>query len=321
MFEALEIEENVGLQEWTSWKVGGAAQFYCAPKNKEELGQALERAWFEKWPLTVLGGGTNVLISDHGVGGLVLHTYKLVGVEVLKENSNFVLEALCGTPKSTILKEFLKRHLSPAVFLAGLPGDVAGGAVMNAGVGGDSLSSMDWEGECGPSEFCEIVDSLDVLTLDSRGKVEERTFHRDEILWTYRRSENWQPGFIFSLRFLWPNEPDPTVLEKVRRANQRRKSSQPLNWPSCGSVFKNPQGAYAGELIESLGLKGRTLGGAQVSCKHGNFILNKGQAKAEDIHGLIELVIREVWEKLSISLTHEVVYLGQWTHKDQKNNL
>ena len=167
----IHIEENKELKNFTSWIVGGCADFYCAPRDLFELEKALRFSFQNKVPLSVLGGGTNVLISDKGVRGLVVHTHKLNHVTVLKEDENFLIEALCGTPKSEVLKFFLKRKLAPAVFLAGLPGDVAGGVVMNAGVGH----------KVAPREFCEIVHSFDVITTDSLGKVKSQTYYHQSV--------------------------------------------------------------------------------------------------------------------------------------------
>jgi UDP-N-acetylmuramate dehydrogenase len=298
----LSFEENRPLKDFTSWLVGGSADHYCAPTGLDQIPQALEYAWKEQLPVSVLGGGTNVLISDQGVRGLVIHTYLLNKVEIINESDEFVLEAWCGTPKSEVLKHFLKRKLRPAVFLAGLPGDVGGGVVMNAGVGHGTS----------PKEFCEIVKSFDVVSINENGQINQQRFHKESVHWHYRRSENWQPGIITQVQLSWPNTPEPQVLEEVRSGNKRRKSTQPLQWPSCGSVFKNPSGDHAGRLIESAGLKGYQVGGAQVSDKHANFIINQDQATATDIHQLIQHVEKTVYEKFQIQLTNEVVYLGAW---------
>lgn len=298
----LDILHNIPLNEFTSWKVGGNAEFYCAPTTENEMEEALKLAYKNHWPVTLLGGGTNVLISDKGIQGLVIHCHKMVGVQIISQDKQVVIECLAGTPKSEILKEFMKLRLRPAIFLAGLPGDMAGGVVMNAGVGHD----------ISPREFHEIVHSFDVLECTKTGEVIKKSFQKDEIEWSYRKSKNWQPGVITKVRVCWENKPDDNVLKEVRDGNKRRKSTQPLAFPSCGSVFKNPQGNYAGALIEKSGLKGKMVGGAQVSEKHANFIINTGVATATDIHTLISLVQKVVEEKFSIHLTNEVVYLGQW---------
>lgn len=296
------IQTNVSLSDFTSWKVGGLAEYYCAPQNFDELKTVMLEARSKLLPVTILGGGTNVLVSDDGVSGLVIHTHLLNSVEVLEEGENLVIEAFGGTPKSEVLKLFMKYRLEPAIFLAGLPGDMAGGIVMNAGVGHKVL----------PREFCEIVQSFDVFTYSHNADIEERTFEHKDVVWSYRKSKNWQPGVITKVRVSWPNNPNDDVLKAVREGNRRRKDTQPLSEPSCGSVFKNPEGDHSGRLIEVSGLKGFQIGGAQVSEKHGNFIVNKGHSTAMDIHKVISHVQKTVEEKHKIRLTNEVVYLGEW---------
>lgn len=298
----MAIEKNKSLKEYTSWQVGGCAKNYVAPQSVDQLKQAILYARDHKLRTVILGGGTNVLISDEPVEGLVIHTHKLSSVQILEENENVVIEALAGTPKSEVLKIFMKLRLQPAVFLAGLPGDMAGGVVMNAGVGH----------KVEPKEFEQIVHSFDVLEIDSKGQFKEKTFTHEQIDWHYRKSKNWQPGIITKVRVTWPNEPSDEVLKQVRLGNKRRKDSQPLTQPSCGSVFKNPPGDHSGRLIEACGLKGHSIGGAQVSEKHANFIVNTGAATAHDIDKLIKYVQKVVKETHGLLLTNEVVYLGSW---------
>ncbi len=298
----IKIDQHKNLAPFTSWLVGGTAEQYFAPRSLEELKEAMILARSKQWPITILGGGTNVLVSDDGVPGLVIHTHFLNQVKVVEDQKNLVIEAEAGAAKSEVLKVFLKYRLEPAIFLAGLPGDMAGGVVMNAGVGHD----------VSPREFCEIVQAIDVFTFSASGEVEQRSFDRDQINWNYRKSSNWQPGIITRVRVTWPNQPKEAVLKEVREGNKRRKSTQPLSEPSCGSVFKNPEGDHAGRLVEATGLKGFSIGGAQVSEKHANFIVNKGGATAQDIHDVILSVQEKVQKQHSILLTNEVVYLGKW---------
>ena len=302
MSETVEIKKNTALKDFTSWLVGGEAENYCAPTSIDQLKQALLVAKNNRWPVTLLGGGTNVLISDQGVSGLVIHTINLNSVSIIENGEMVIIEAEAGAAKSEVLKHFLKFRLPPATFLAGLPGDMAGGVVMNAGVGH----------KVAPREFCEIVHSVDVLEVKDDGNFLEKTFTVDDIEWSYRKSKNWQPGIITRVRVQWPNNPDDEVLQLVRDGNKRRKDSQPLSQPSCGSVFRNPDGDHAGRLIEAAGLKGFTIGGAQVSEKHANFIVNTGNSTAEDIDRVIKEVQRQVKEKQNVDLTNEVVYLGKW---------
>jgi UDP-N-acetylmuramate dehydrogenase len=298
----INIEANKNLSSFTSWLIGGQADFYFAPQSIEELKIAIKDSHVNKLPITILGGGTNVLISDKGIRGLVIHTHKLNKVKLISENEQVLIECEPGAPKAEVLKIFLKLRLEPAIFLAGLPGDMAGGVVMNAGVGH----------QVHPREFHEIIDSFEVLKINESGSIEVKKYQNTEIDWQYRKSYNWQPGVISKIWVKWSNKKNDQVLDLVREGNKRRKSTQPLSEPSCGSVFKNPEGDHAGRLIEASGLKAYAIGGAQVSEKHANFIVNKGQAKAEDVKNLIEYIQKTVSEKFKIKLTNEVVYLGEW---------
>lgn len=297
------IEKNKDLSPFTSWRVGGCADQYCAPQSLQQLKEIMEWAHQQNLPITLLGGGSNVLISDRGVDGLVVHTIDLNQLKILSDEDFLVLETEAGCLKSEALKVFLKYRLAPATFLAGLPGDMAGGVVMNAGVGH----------KVAPREFYEIVKSFTVFRINAEGKVEEHQYSTDQIQWNYRKSQNWQPGVIASVVVQWPNQPDDEVLKSVREGNKRRKTSQPLSSPSCGSVFKNPEGDHAGRLIEATGLKGFSIGDAQVSEKHANFIINKGAATATDIDKVIKHVQQTVEAQQGVKLTNEVVYLGRWS--------
>lgn len=297
----MDVREGVSLADYTSWQVGGRADWFCLPESVAEVGTALAFAHEKGIPWTVLGGGSNVLISDEGVEGLVICLKKLTGFETTEENGRLVIEALAGTSKSELLKIFLKRKLSPALFMAGLPGDLGGGIVMNAGVA-ENFS---------PREFNELVESFEVVRLDG-GRVLSRTFSHDDVEWSYRHSKGWQPGIVVKARLSWDLQEDPDILQKVREANRVRLSKQPLELPSCGSVFVNPPGRKAAQLIDGCGLKGYAVGAAMVSLKHANFIVNQGGAKASEIRSVIAHVQATVKEKTGVDLVTEVVLLGRF---------
>lgn len=298
---AIEIEENVELGPLTWWKVGGPADYFVDPETEEELGQALLWADKNNVPVTVLGGGSNVLIADDGVEGLVISTQQFNGAEVLESDERTQIVTKAGTSKAQALRVFLQAKLPPALFLCGLPGDMAGGVVMNAGVSEKIV----------PREFNEIVDWFEVLKVEN-GKLVKQKYQRDEIDWHYRKSEGWQPGVICTVAVSWPNEVDEDIGTKVKSATRSRLQRQPLNYPSCGSVFKNPEGSSSGALIDSSGLKGFTIGDAQVSEKHANFIVNLGAAKAKDVKSVIDYVRSTVKDKHGVELQTEVKMIGRW---------
>lgn len=298
-----KIERNVKLAPLTSWLVGGPAEYFAEPRNLEELEAALTWARSEKQEVTVISGGTNVLVSDQGVRGLVVSLRKMSALEARVENGRLVIECLAGTSKSELLKTFLKHRLEPALFLAGLPGDVGGGVVMNAGIG-----EM-WR----PREFVEIVDWIEVMRWsEEKERFDIIRFRNDELKWSYRHCEGWRPGVIARVGISWPNEPKADILQRVKQANQTRLTKQPLELPSCGSVFVNPPGHKSGRLIEECGLKGFAIGGAQISAKHANFIVNTGGATASDISRLIEHARETVKTRTGIDLKTEVIRLGIW---------
>ena len=296
------LQKNAELAPLTTWLVGGRAEFLAIPQNPSELQQLLAWAQKNKISVSILGGGSNVLIADEGVKGLVICLRKLAKMESAQESVDekvWRLTCWAGTSKSELLKFCLKNKLGASLFLAGLPGDLGGGVVMNAGVS-EAFK---------PREFCEIIEWVEVLRPEGHfEKVKANQFR-----WEYRHSSGWQPGIISRVGIVLSNEPYPEVVTKVREANQLRLSKQPLDMPSCGSVFRNPAaGPKAAQLIDSLGLKGYTVGGAQVSPKHANFIVNLGGAKAEDIYQVMKHVQISVLESTQTRLQTEVVFMGPW---------
>lgn len=321
------VLEDVSLKGYNTWKTGGNAQFFAMPENFKQYCESIAWALSEDLPMTYLGQGSNVLISDEGLPGLVLCSKKFQEVEVLSEDQNFTLRCEAGALKYKVMRTFLKYNLAPSMFLSGIPGDMAGGVVMNAGVG-DSIE---------PREFCDIVQSFKVLkwTKMSEGEAKKaldsgvskdlifksqnscivfeiKEFKHEDIEWSYRSSKNWQPGFIFEVTVSCPMSPIEGMSDKVTTAIKNRRLKQPLDKPSCGSVFVNPPNHRSGQLIESCDLKGFQIGGAQVSYKHANFIVNTGKSSSHDIHSVIQHVKTKVFEKYQISLHTEVVYLGPW---------
>ncbi len=289
------------------------------PESLEDLQKGLVWAQEQGVPVTFISGGTNILISDRGVRGLVISLRKMTGIEEEERGGRLLLNVWAGTSKSELLKSFLKRRVAPALFLAGLPGDVGGGVVMNAGVSESIV----------PREFCEIVDWIEVISFGHSGEPYQLgkgilisshvdvqnavRLNRDQLQWSYRRCGGWRPGVIVRVGCSWPLEADASILEKVKVANQRRLSLQPLEFPNCGSVFKNPSDRQrAGMLIDQCGLKGLRWGDAQISEKHANFIVNLGQAKAMDIYGLMEHARKRVKEKFGLELESEIVRVGDW---------
>ncbi|MBC7742586.1 MAG: UDP-N-acetylmuramate dehydrogenase [Bdellovibrionaceae bacterium] len=294
----MNILRNVKLADYTSWMIGGEAEYFCLPTTVPELQEALRYAKANQLPITVFGGGSNILISDHGIKGLTICLRRFSEITTEVKEDKIYINCLAGTAKSELLKAFLKNQLAPALFMAGLPGDVGGGVVMNAGV------AEAFE----PREFMELVDAIEVMTLEG----EVKRLEKSKLTIRYRHTDGWQPHIVIRALISWPLVKDPTILQQVRDANKLRLSKQPLDMPSCGSVFKNPDGHKAAQLIDQCGLKGFRIGDAQVSLKHANFIVNLNQATAADTLAVIEHVKKKVYEDKGVSLTTEVVKLGQF---------
>lgn len=278
--------------------IGGDADHFCLPTTVDELKEALAFAKQNQLPITILGGGSNVLISDKGIRGLTIGLRRFSEISTEIRDGRLHINCLSGTAKSELLKVFLKNQMGPALFLAGLPGDVGGGVVMNAGVA-EMFT---------PREFMEMVDSIDVMTID--GEIKE--LQKSDLKISYRHTDGWQPHIVMRVRLSWPYERKPEILTQVREANKIRLSKQPLDMPSCGSVFKNPEGYKVAQLIDQCGLKGYRIGGAQVSTKHANFIVNVEEAKAADAWNLILHVQKTVKEQKGVDIVTEVIRLGDW---------
>ena len=298
------IQKDHLLADYSSWKVGGLADFFSAPSSLEELKEVLLWARKEEQPVTIFSGATNVLISDEGVRGLTIGMSCLNGTSVEVSDDRVELISWAGSSKGELVKIFLKYQLDPALFVAGLPGDVGGGVVMNAGVS---------KAHSNPREFCEIVDWVEVLRWsDEAGDFVIVRLEKDQLKWTYRHCEGWQPGVITRVGMSWKNSPNQNVKNRVRENMKWRLQRQPLDLPNCGSVFRNPDEYSSGALIEKVGLKGFTVGGAKVSEKHANFIVNFDRAQSSDIDAIIKHVQKTVSDQEGILLKTEVIYLGQW---------
>lgn len=295
---SLNILKNINLAPHTSWLIGGNAEYFCSPTDANQLKEALKFSQDNKLKITVISGGSNILISDKGIKGLTICLRQLSKITYEIKDDKIFISCLAGTAKSELLKFFLKNQLEPALFLAGLPGDVGGGVVMNAGVAEQHK----------PREFMELVDSIEVMTLSGDILI----LKKSDLEIGYRHTNGWQPHIVLRVNMSWPNKPNSDILARVREANKIRLSKQPLDLPSCGSVFKNPKNHKVAQLIDECGLKGLRFGDAQVSLKHANFIVNLNKATATDVWNLILHIQKTVKEKMNIDIATEVVRLGDW---------
>ena len=275
----------------TTFKIGGPADLLAEPETKEALLALYALCKAEGVPFTVIGAGSNLLVSDSGVDGVVC---RLAGEFANIEINDTEITAGAAISLAKLAKAAQRAGLSGLEFASGIPGSLGGAIYMNAGAYG--------------GEMKDIV--LETEYLDTNGNL--CTTIGDAHAFAYRKSifcENG--GLILSAKMrLVPKEPD-AIMETMRDLNSRRKEKQPLDKPSAGSTFKRPEGYFAGKLIEDAGLKGCCVGGAGVSEKHSGFVVNNGNATCEDVLALIQKVQHTVEEKFGVSLEPEVKKIGR----------
>ena len=275
------LRENAPLREYCSMRVGGPARLAAFPETAEELA-ALLRAGGRR---VVLGGGSNVLFPDEGYDGTVIFTTRLCGLTA----DGCTLSAQAGVPLSAAARRALECGLGGLAFAYGIPGTVGGGVYMNAGAYGGQIAD------------CLVRATL----LDAAG--EPRVVPASELALGYRSSALMEGDWTrLSADFALVPAPPEEIRAEMERNMQARREKQPLEYPSCGSTFKRPPGQYAGALIERCGLKGCTVGGAQVSEKHAGFVVNRGDATSADVRALIAHIQRVVAEKTGVLLECEV---------------
>ena len=288
---------GVTLAEFTTWRVGGPAQWFWEPEANDQVIALARWARRQGLPLQVIGAGSNLLISDQGLAGLTLCQRRLQGSQL--DGATGLIEAQAGEPIPTLARRAARAGLGGLEWAVGIPGTVGGAVVMNAGA----------QGGC-TSEWLEAV-----TVFDPNGDGEPFVLASRDLGFAYRHSRLQQePLVVLSARFRLRAGLDPAAVSQRTSANLRsRTSSQPYQQPSCGSVFRNPEPQKAGQLIEALGLKGLSVGGAEVSSLHANFIVNTGAARASDMDQLIALVQQRVHQAHAIDLHPEVQRLGSFS--------
>ncbi|NEO86430.1 MAG: UDP-N-acetylmuramate dehydrogenase [Spirulina sp. SIO3F2] len=288
------LQPNFSLAELTSFRVGGTADWFVTPRTHHDLQESLAWAQRHDLPITILGAGSNLLISDRGVPGLVLSTRYLKQTSFDSETGQFTASA--GEPIPKLAWRVAKRGWKGFEWAVGIPGTVGGAVVMNAGAHQASLS------DC----------LVQVRVMDTAGHI--LTLTPEMLRYSYRHSSLQGSNFIVldATFALSPGHERAEVVAETNRNLQKRKQSQPYHLPSCGSVFRNPESHAAGWLIEQLGLKGYQIGGAQVAHRHANFILNCDNATAQDIFNVIRYVQAQVEEHWSLTLQPEVKFLGEF---------
>lgn len=291
----MEIRENVELKKHCSYGVGGPARYYAEPTSTSELSELITEFHEKDIPLFILGKGSNILMSDAGFDGAVINLSEMKEISI-SENT---VTAQAGALLTKTVMKAVTLGLAGMEDLAGIPGTVGGGVLMNAGAYSQTIS--------------DTLVSVTWLDMESGEII---TSPKEELTFSYRTSSfKNRSAVILSAQFSL-TEGDPAALrETVMAIQEKRRAMQPLNFPSCGSVFKRPPGNYAGALIEAAGLKGFSVGGAQVSEKHANFIINQNHATAEDIRSCISEVRKAVHGHSGILLEPEVIFIGKFEHE------
>ncbi|WP_379127080.1 UDP-N-acetylmuramate dehydrogenase [Paenibacillus sp. sgz500958] len=285
------VKSRESLKSHVFTQMGGQADILTVPATYEEFQNIVIYAHEHDVPLTVLGNGSNVIIRDGGVRGIVLQTYGLSGMEI---QDGQMLHAQCGAKIIDASRFALENSLAGLEFACGIPGTVGGALYMNAGAYGGDIS--------------HVLHSA--LVLSQEGQM--LTLEGEGLQWGYRTSIFASGNYIvLEARFLLTSGVHEEIKVTMDQLTELRESKQPLEFPSCGSVFKRPPGRFAGQLIQDSGLQGTRIGGAEVSTKHAGFIVNADHATATDYIGLIHHVRATVKEKFGIELETEVKIIGE----------
>ncbi|ERM93151.1 UDP-N-acetylenolpyruvoylglucosamine reductase [Caldanaerobacter subterraneus subsp. yonseiensis KB-1] len=281
---------NEPMKRHTSFKIGGPADVLAVPGSRDELINLIAYLRQEKIPFFILGNGTNLLVSEKGIRGVVVKLSSLRNVIV--EGTKIIAEA--GASLSYIANVALVHELTGFEFASGIPGTLGGAIVMNAGAYGPEMKDV--------VEKVEVLDeNNNILILSNR-----------EMKFSYRYSILQEKEWIVLRAWISLERGNyEEIKKKMEELNQRRKEKQPLDYPSAGSTFKRPPGYYAGKLIEDAGLKGYSIGGAKVSEKHSGFIINTGNATFYDVLNLIEYIQKVVKEKFGVELVPEIKIVGE----------
>jgi UDP-N-acetylmuramate dehydrogenase len=307
------LKGNISLKKYTTFRIGGPAKYFFVAKNKEDLIKAIKIAKSLTLPFFIFGEGSNLLVSDAGFNGLVIKI-KNKKLKIKNKNKKLkIIEVESGVLLNQVLDLAIKNSLTGLEWAVGIPGTIGGAIRGNAGAFGESIADIIKE--------VEVFDAKELRI---------KNYELRDCKFGYRNSIfKKNPYLIIISAVLQLKKGDKKEIEKKIQENLKsRKENQPLNLPSAGSVFKNPspaqiskkfvagKGLSAGELIEKCGLKGKRVGGAQISKKHANFIVNLGGGKAEDVIKLIKLIKKEVKKKFRVTLKEEIVILSE----AKKNN-
>jgi UDP-N-acetylmuramate dehydrogenase len=285
------VARDEPLAHWTSLRVGGPADALVRVDTREELVRVHALCRAHGLPLTILGGGFNALVRDGGLRGVVV---RLAGLRAITRDGDALVRAEAGVTHTSLTRFCAEQSRSGLEFAVGIPGTVGGWIAMNAGVHG--------------REMKDVVTAVELFEPSSGGIV---TRAAAELAFRYRAAELGSGAVVLSATFATTPGAPEEIRERQKESMARRRATQPVDQPSCGSVFVNPPGDYAGRLIEAAGLKGTSEGGAMISPLHANFIVNAGGARAADVLKLIERARAAVLAQAGVALETEVRITGE----------
>lgn len=293
-----EVRLKEPMRNHTSFRIGGPADIFAVPLDRQDLCLLIRAAAASKLPVFILGAGTNLLVRDGGVRGVVISMERISGIEEERRYRSIggtycVVRAEAGALLPRLLGFALQRGFSGIEFAAGIPGTVGGAICMNAGTS--------------KGEISDVIDSVTMISPSG----EEVTKSREEMEFGYRRANIPAGHVVVETRLILRLDNPEKINARVQDILKRRQQTQPLNLPNAGSIFKNPLDEAAGRLIEKAGLKGVAIGNAEVSKRHANFIVNKGDAKASDVIKLMEVVQSRVLEVHGVKLEPEIKIIGE----------
>ena len=289
---SIQLKKNISLSNFTTWRIGGPAEWIAQPKNNEEIKYLINWINKKKIACNIIGAGSNLLINDQGIKGLSLCMRQFKGIQI--DKSTGIIEVLSGEMLPTLARKAAANGLHGLEWAVGIPGTIGGAVVMNAGAQGHCISNY--------------LESITTLSLNGEYKKIEAT----DLNFGYRYSLLQQEKLIvISARLkLEPGHRESEIRQITNENFNHRLRTQPYKDQSCGSVFRNPEPLKAAKLIEELGLKGFRFGGAEISKIHSNFIINANQASSADVQGLIKYIQKKVLDAYGILLETEVKQCG-----------
>ncbi len=282
---------DVSMKEYTSLKIGGSADVMAFPENAADLRELIKFALSKKFPVFYLGGGTNLLVRDGGIRGIVVNLGE--GMKDITFLDDMKVVAGSGVRLSDLVGECALKGLGSLEFVAGIPGVLGGAVAMNAG--------------CYGREMKDVVEGVEII--DKKGK--KGFLSNSELGFGYRSTKLPEGSVVVRVHLALDKKDPEKIKEEIKELRAKRKAGAPVSKPSAGSIFKNPEGTSAGRLIDEAGLKGHSCGDAEISTEHGNYIINKGSARAADVLSLMATIRDKVYSEKGVMLEPEIKVIGE----------